>query len=221
MADLVAKLTAIRGIGNTKAAALIAAGVRKLSDLRAKKYQDMLPVEAKYSIKYPIEDELSYDFVHSLINYLPGYLIGVGGYRRQKAILHDVDVVTLKDLDEVSRDLQKLSEKSEKLETSFRYVGEYSVGGTRKRSFVIHFRDKYLILDVFRITKEEKPYAMLHYTGSSQFNIRVRAVAKRQGMKLNQFGLYDKNGELIKCSTEREVLKAIGVTYKAPTARNE
>jgi DNA polymerase (family 10) len=47
------------------------------------------------------------------------------------------------------------------------------------------------MIDVFLVPEESYPFALFHYTGSKTFNIRTRSYVKRNGMLLNQYGLYD------------------------------
>jgi DNA polymerase (family 10) len=80
----------------------------------------------------------------------------------------------------------------------------------------------YVIVDVFYATDEEKPFAMLHYQGPVSFNMRVRAVAKKLGYKLNQYGLTPVGanvGAPPKLASERDVLDFLGITWKEPHER--
>jgi DNA polymerase/3'-5' exonuclease PolX len=223
MTTLKHKLTSIDGIGDTTADELIAAGVTKVSDLKKAKFNAMLRTEAKYAVMYPCSKELSWDFVNSVIVLLQKHisknLIGVGGYRRERAIMSEIDIITTSDLSAISEAVQLLHNRLGD-ESTFKFIAEYA-SGDRRRSMIISFRGIRCRMDIFKILPIEKPYALLHYTGNSLFNIRVRAHAKKLGFKLNQFGLYDKDNNLIVLKSEREILTHIGITYKQPSARSE
>ena len=45
-------------------------------------------------------------------------------------------------------------------------------------------------VDLFFARPEEKPFALFHYTGAASYNTRTRALAKRRGLLLNQYGLF-------------------------------
>ena len=60
---------------------------------------------------------------------------------------------------------------------------------------------------------------LLHHTGSSQYNIRLRYLAKLKGMKLNQYGLWHGDRQLAG-ETEQEVCEALGVSYRSPEDRD-
>lgn len=222
MSKLKQQLLEIDGIGETTADELIKAGITKISDLKKPKFYESLRTESKYALDYPRSKELSWDFVHSIIVLLQKNvsrsLVGVGGYRRKRAVMKDIDIMTTIDLTTISMAVASLHSRIPS--TTFKFLAEYS-SGERRRSMIVSFRGIICKIDFFKILPEEEPYALLHYTGSSTFNIRIRAHAKSLGFKLNQFGLYDSDGKLIKLPSERAILKHIGITYKSPSARSE
>lgn len=59
---------------------------------------------------------------------------------------------------------------------------------------------------------------VLTYTGNHLLNIKMRAIAKRQGLKLNQYGLY-LNGEVIAGKDERQIFDALGFPWLEPSER--
>lgn len=216
------QLTAIDGIGDVKAKELIAAGVKSVDDLKLKKYDKYLTDETKYAVDYDISKQLSYDHAHNLIEFLRKHInrrfVGVGSYRRKRAIVKDIDILTMMKLSDCKKILEDFKPK---FETSFRFIGAY-VSGTHRMSAIIKFNRKYVRVDFFKTTMAELPFALLHHTGSKQFNIRVRAKAKSMGLKLNQYGLFDaKNQPIDGLKNERAVLKYLSVTYKTPETRND
>jgi DNA polymerase/3'-5' exonuclease PolX len=109
-------------------------------------------------------------------------------------------------------------------------IADNYVSGARRRSFILRVRApgqrarKCYRADFFLTTETEKPYALFHYTGPVEFNIRTRAHVKRKGWLLNQYGVFDvATGRKIRGSTqirnERELSAFLGVTYEPPTAR--
>jgi len=64
--------------------------------------------------------------------------------------------------------------------------------------------------------------AMIYFTGSKAHNIRIREMAVRRGLKLNEYGLFDaKTGKLIVASTEEEVYGKLGLPLIPPTLRED
>ena len=62
--------------------------------------------------------------------------------------------------------------------------------------------------------------ALLYFTGSYEFNQEIRLEAKKQGYKLNEYGLYDnRTNEMIFIFSELEIFKILNMTYIAPNKR--
>jgi DNA polymerase (family 10) len=64
--------------------------------------------------------------------------------------------------------------------------------------------------------------AMIYFTGSKPHNIRIREMAVRKGLKLNEYGLFRaKSGTLIVAKTEEEVYEKLGLPWIPPTLRED
>src|SRR5262245_3224775 len=64
--------------------------------------------------------------------------------------------------------------------------------------------------------------AMIYFTGSKPHNIRIREMAVRKGLKLNEYGLFKaKSGDLIVAETEEEVYAKLGLPWIPPTLRED
>ena len=59
----------------------------------------------------------------------------------------------------------------------------------------------------------------LFLTGNGTFNIKMRIFAKCHGMKLNQYGLWHGNGNLMAAETEEVIFQKLGLQYKTPKER--
>ncbi|MEU8841042.1 DNA polymerase/3'-5' exonuclease PolX [Streptomyces roseus] len=61
-----------------------------------------------------------------------------------------------------------------------------------------------------------------YFTGSKAHNIRTRALAVRQGLKLSEYGLFDaESGKSLASETEEEVYGRLGLPWIAPTLRED
>ncbi|WP_374777704.1 DNA polymerase/3'-5' exonuclease PolX [Streptomyces sp. NBC_01310] len=61
-----------------------------------------------------------------------------------------------------------------------------------------------------------------YFTGSKAHNIRTRALAVRQGLKLSEYGLFDaESGERITSETEEAVYDRLGLPWIPPTLRED
>jgi DNA polymerase (family 10) len=64
--------------------------------------------------------------------------------------------------------------------------------------------------------------AMIYFTGSKPHNVRIREMAVRKGMKLNEYGLFRvEDDELIAAETEEVVYERLGLPYIEPTLRED
>lgn len=228
---LYTSLIKLPGIQEKRAKELIAAGVTKISDLKKEKYRKLLSSETIFALDYDISDNVPYEhvkyFITKLMNFPKLQLIPVGSYRRKKQYLKDIDFITTVDLNKVLNTLKESSRID--------VIGEYS-HGPMKLSMIIQwiylngaFPDQKPIsytsrVDIFKTTKENMPFALYHWTGSSQYVIRTKKYAKDRGYKLTQYGLWklDKNGnpkEKIPIKTELDIMKYLGLTPREPTNR--
>ncbi len=72
--------------------------------------------------------------------------------------------------------------------------------------------------DLRVVTDKEFPCALHHFTGSKEHNTALRGLAKAQGLKMNEYGLFRGN-ELIPCSTEADLFAALGMDEIPPELR--
>lgn len=68
--------------------------------------------------------------------------------------------------------------------------------------------------------------ALQYFTGSKAHNVRVREHAVRQGLLLNEYGLFRRNddgsaGSRISSTTEKSVYDSVGMAYVEPTLRED
>lgn len=64
--------------------------------------------------------------------------------------------------------------------------------------------------------------ALVYFTGSQAHNIKLRHIAKRMDLKVNEYGVFsNKTGKSIAGKTEAEVYKALKLQYIAPELRED
>lgn len=73
-------------------------------------------------------------------------------------------------------------------------------------------------LNLCYVKEECRGSAMLFLTGSADFNLRMRRVAKSKGLKLNRYGLWN-GDECIASKTEEDIFEALGLDYVPPEKR--
>ena len=208
------ELTSIIGIGPKLAAKLIEAGVKKISDLKKKKFFSTLPEVSKLYIEQAPERKIPHETIRDIEKIIIGGPFDaqiVGSFRRCTKFSKDIDVML------VSDDPADLQRYIEWIRKKFTKIYLYA-SGKDKASFLVSFREKSYKLDVFLTLKEFAPAMLLYSTGSKEFNIRMRGIAKKQGYVLNQKGLF-KNNERIKIDDERGFFAVLGMEFLKPNDR--
>jgi DNA polymerase (family X) len=79
-----------------------------------------------------------------------------------------------------------------------------------------------LQVDLRVVPREAWGAAMIYFTGSKPHNIRIREMAVRAGLKLNEYGLFEaESGELLAAETETDVYERLGLPFIEPTLRED
>ncbi|MDI9624737.1 MAG: DNA polymerase/3'-5' exonuclease PolX [Methanothermobacter sp.] len=128
-----------------------------------------------------------------------------GSIRRSKETIGDIDILaTTKNPKEVIEYF-----------TSLELVDNIIAKGPKKA--IIRLEDG-LECELRIFKKEELGAALLYFTGSMEFNIELRRLARSKSMKLNEYGLY-KDKKRIASKTEKEIFKALELEYIPPELR--
>jgi len=129
--------------------------------------------------------------------YLEGHAERVafgGSLRRMKEIVHDVDILA------ASTD----PDKTMKAFLSMPFIESVLAQGGTKAS--VRVQDD-LQVDLRVVEPKSWGAAMHYFTGSKAHNIRMRERAIKQGLKLNEYGLFDANDKYVAGAEEREISK--------------
>lgn len=171
---------------------------------------------------------------HGLDN-VPRFVVA-GSYIRGKAFSGDIDFVlcrttrlspeqtwdyfaqTVNSKSTILRILPPYARGSSKVDTLFeiKIPAALRTGDLRGKTSVKFW------VNIFLTTPKEFIFAMLYAIGSGQFNLRMRALAKRKGFLLNQRGLYRRTStglEEVPIKKEEDIFKAIGMRYRPPSER--
>lgn len=128
-----------------------------------------------------------------------------GSIRRSKEIVKDIDIlVTAENPAAVHQAL-------------IRYPGVKIVvaHGETKSSVTL---SSGMNCDLRTVSETEFPYALYYFTGSKGHNVAVRTLAKKKGIKVNEYGLF-RGSRLIPCKEEADIFKTMGLHYIPPEAR--
>lgn len=134
----------------------------------------------------------------------------VGSIRRMKETIGDVDILTII---KEGIDPKKVMD----FFTNLDVVKEVIASGPTKTTVTLK-----LGLDCDLRVFDEKSFgaAMLYFTGSKLFNIKLRTIAIKKGFKLNEYGLF-KGEKIVAGKTEEEVFKKLGLQYIPPEMRED
>lgn len=128
-----------------------------------------------------------------------------GSLRRKKEVVKDIDMVVA-------------SKKNKSIMEDFvsdRNVDSIVSHGKTKSSVILKSG---INVDLRVVSKEEFPFALHHFTGSKEHNTEMRNLAKKKGMKMNEYGLF-KRSKLLPCSDEKEIFEKLGLAYVPPELR--
>jgi len=130
-----------------------------------------------------------------------------GSLRRQKETVRDIDILVI-------------SQKPHKIIHSFTslpYVAGILAKGETKAS--VRTSDD---VQVDCRVEAEKSFgaALLYFTGSKNFNIKLRQLAIKKGLKINEYGVF-KNNRFMVGKTEEEIFKILDMAYVEPELRED
>ena len=130
-----------------------------------------------------------------------------GSLRRKKETVRDIDILAS------SKNPKKVIDRFTKLPD----IKEVLAKGDTKSSIVT--KDG---IQVDLRVVEESTYgaSLMYFTGSKAHNIRLRQIAIKKGLKLNEYGLFKKD-KIIKGKTEKEIYKTLGLGYIEPELRED
>jgi DNA polymerase (family 10) len=153
---------------------------------------------------------LADDIVRRMKDAAPVDKIAVAGsIRRMKETVKDIDILTT-------------SKKPEALMDAFvklPHVSRVLMHGPTKSSVVT---EEGIQVDLRVVEEDSFGAALQYFTGSKQHNIRLREMAVKAGLKLNEYGVFKEPGEKkIGGKTEEEMYKALKLPWIPPELRED
>ncbi|MCK5636888.1 MAG: hypothetical protein KAH91_05640, partial [Thermoplasmatales archaeon] len=130
-----------------------------------------------------------------------------GSLRRRKETIGDLDILASSDHPE---DVMEFFVK-------YNDVDRVLMKGSTKTSVVLNDN---LQVDL-RVVKDESFGAALQYfTGSKEHNVKMRSIAIKKGLKLNEYGLFEKEtNKYVVGQSEEEIYNKLGLSYIEPELR--
>jgi len=140
---------------------------------------------------------------------LPGVLkvTVAGSYRRMRETVGDLDILAIASTSAANQVVRRF--------TTYDEVAEILSAGTTRASIILECG---LQVDL-RVVERESYGAALHYfTGSKAHNIAIRRMAQKDGLKINEYGVF-RDKTRIAGETEASVYAAVGLPYIPPELR--
>ncbi len=132
-----------------------------------------------------------------------------GSLRRHKELVKDIDLV-------VSTENPKAVMKKFVSLPSVERVLQH---GDTKSEVIL---DSGIQCDLRAVSHSEYPFALHHFTGSKEHNVKMRSIAKDAGMKLNEYGIFKGSSKkTLPCKDEKEIFKTLGLDYIPPELRED
>ncbi|MHC4429014.1 MAG: DNA polymerase/3'-5' exonuclease PolX, partial [Planctomycetota bacterium] len=135
-------------------------------------------------------------------------IVYAGSLRRGKETIGDVDLLAQTDEPRALVDAF----------TTMPGVDRVLVAGSTKCSVRLGQR---LQIDLRIVPAESFGAALLYFTGSKQHNVRLRERAIKQGLRLNEYGLFDAEEKAVAGKSEQEVFAALGLPEIPPELRED
>lgn len=128
-----------------------------------------------------------------------------GSLRRKKETVRDIDILV------ASSKPKKIMEAL----ISLPLAETISLKGETKTSLLTK---EGIQIDCRVVENKSFGAALLYFTGSKDFNIKLRQIAIRKGLKINEYGIF-KNKRYLAGITEEEIFKLLGMSYIEPELR--
>lgn len=222
------ELLQVHGIGPVKARNLVAAGITSISKL--KRHKDLLNDKQKLALKYvdTSRERIPRSEMKKHAKFLakigkkvdPDLIVEVvGSYRRDAPTSGDIDVLIADPTDNPDFYYEFVN----KLREDGYLVDELAYG---KKKFLGYCRlpgGKIRRIDLLFTPMDELAFAELYFTGSQDFNVAMRNIARDQGYRLSEHGLYFANNRRERVQgnfdTEEDVFDFLGMEYTPPEDR--
>jgi len=147
-------------------------------------------------------------------------IVPAGSLRRCAETVGDVDVlVTL-----TKGRTEAHAEQVLRAFTEAPFVKETLAAGSTKASALIETGGTAVQVDVRVVPAESFGAAIQYFTGSKQHNVRLREIAVKHNLKLNEYGLFKvyKSGEqMVAGAKEQEIYAKLGLDYIDPRLRDD
>ncbi|MBP6920600.1 MAG: DNA polymerase/3'-5' exonuclease PolX [Candidatus Omnitrophica bacterium] len=212
-AQMLAKELRIRSIGDLEKA-IADHKLDKLSGIKEKTIENIskgISLVKRGQERLPLAraQAVAEEFVREL-QQLPQVekIVCAGSLRRQKETVRDIDILVM------AKDAQPVMDAF----TSSPLAQATQAWGSTKSS--VRTADGVQV-DCRVVDKGSFGAALLYFTGSKEFNVRLRMLAQKTRHKINEYGVFDRNEKRICGRTEEEIFKFLKMQYVPPEMRED
>jgi DNA polymerase (family 10) len=221
----------IPGLGPKKAKHIYdALGISSVDDLKKaidERRVEELPGFGKKSVENIKRGMAQLEKLHERILLAEAYPIAseiVDALRKQSFVERADTAGSLRRMQETVGDIDLLCAGNEPLRimeyfTCLPQLAYVIAKGETKSSIVTH---NGLQIDLRVVSSEEYGAALQYFTGSKQHNIHLRDIAKRRGLKISEYGVFDvATGKRIASETEEEIYDCLDMSTPPPVLRED
>jgi len=134
-----------------------------------------------------------------------------GSYRRGKPDSGDIDILII---DKPGMDVLNIVVQCP--------IFRYRLAKGQKKFLGVGLIDQvHRRIDVELVQPEEYPFAIVYFTGSQSFNVKMREYAAQNGLRLNEKGLFGQQGESYPAQSEEDLFRILGLLYLSPEERDK
>ena len=132
-----------------------------------------------------------------------------GSIRRWKETIKDIDIIA------TSADPAKVMDAF----VSLPQVDRVIMHGPTRSSVVLH---EGVQVDLRVVERESFGAALAYLTGSKGHNVRLREMAVKQGLKINEYGIFrEKDDQRLGGGEEEDIYRILGIPYIPPELRED
>ena len=237
--EYVDELMQIFGIGRVKAYELYTKhDIKSVTELKQaiNNKNIELPENILKGIKYV--DKIKTNIPHSEVDEIVSYLITTGikydpnieiricgSFRRETKTSNDIDII-ISHPDIITKQQAEKSDIMKKfithlINSKFIVDSLTSLKVPTKYMGICRLSPKHKIrrIDIRFIPQESYYTAILYFTGSREFNRKMRSVALSMGYTLNEYRLLDDKGKAFKVNSEKDIFDLLNMEYVQPQYR--
>lgn len=215
-------LQTVHGVGPKTAQNLMDGGVKSIRQLKKQVDTTNLVLKHHRDLQTPLSRVEATRFLQlfrkMFLQQIPPKctfkLVPAGEYRRGLAEMKKVDIILV-------------GIAPEHFNTFLKTLDDYGIvvgvlaHGLQKCTILARLgrRNKTRKINFLFTSPTKLPFALLYFTGSREFVIKQRSVARKMGFTLNETGLFH-NGQNLICKSEKAIFDKLGMVYKEPKNRN-